>query len=177
MQAGHGGAPVSMHAQLHAEMAFEAKITESATPQFVVEGILTTLKLKEQDVLYDLGCGDGRFVITAAKKYGCRAVGIEIDPDIAKVAQRKVKEAGVEDLVTIKVADAKDVNLDNADVIVMYLFPDLQAALQPEIFKARCIASYSHRIPNVPNVRWSITNKGKKYYFYVWQKPITNYCF
>ena len=70
------------------------------TPQPVVEKMLEVAKVTKKDVVYDLGCGDGRIVVTAAKKYGCKAVGFDIDPERIKESLDNVKKNKVEDLVT-----------------------------------------------------------------------------
>src|SRR4051794_12546410 len=75
------------------------------TPQEVVDKMLEVAEVKEGDLVYDLGCGDGRVVVTAARKYGCKAVGFDVDPRRIKESMENVKKNGVEDKVTIKQAD------------------------------------------------------------------------
>lgn len=143
----------------------------ASMPQFAVEAILKTIKPVKTDVLYDLGCGDGRIVITAAKKYGCHCVGVEIDKEIADLARKNVKAAKIENHVTIITADIRKIKLDDADIIMMYLFPDLIKELEPEILKAKCVVSYSHKIPGVLNKEWHIVSKEKRLPFFIWEKP------
>jgi cyclopropane fatty-acyl-phospholipid synthase-like methyltransferase len=85
-------------------------------------------------VVYDLGCGDGRIVIAAAKKYGARGVGIDLDPARIREARANAKEAGVENLVTFKVADLFETDLTEATVVTLYLLPSLNRRLMPKLF-------------------------------------------
>ncbi len=103
------------------------------TPQKVVDRMLELAEVTEDDVVYDIGCGDGRIVITAAQKYGCRGVGYEIVDWVVKMARENVTEAGVEDLVRIENADIFTVDLREASVITLYLLPDLNVRLIPQL--------------------------------------------
>ena len=107
------------------------------TPQHVVDIMLGLAKVKEDDLVYDLGCGDGRIVVTAAKKYGCRAVGVDIDPERVRESRANAKAAQVEDLVTIKQQDIFDIDFSEADVVTLYLLPELIAALVPQLEKLK----------------------------------------
>jgi SAM-dependent methyltransferase len=105
------------------------------TPQPVVEKMLELVDVKKDDLVYDLRCGDGRIVIAAAKKYGCRAVGFDIDPERVKESRENVKKAGVEHLVTIRQADIFTLDLRPANVITLYLLPSLNVKLIPQLEK------------------------------------------
>ncbi len=107
------------------------------TPQEVVNKMLQMAGVKKDDVLYDLGCGDGRIVVTAAKKYGCKAVGFDIDPDRIKEARENVRKAGVGDLVTIKQEDIFKQDLSKASVVTLYLLPELNVRLMPKLAKLK----------------------------------------
>ena len=87
------------------------------TPQEVVDKMLELAAVKKGDLVYDLGCGDGIIVVTAAKKYGCKAVGFDIDPDRIKESRENVKRNGVEKLVQIKKADIFTLDLSDANVV------------------------------------------------------------
>ena len=100
-----------------------------ATPPEVVDEMLKVADVKKSDLIYDLGCGDGIIVITAAKKIGCKAVGYDIDPKMVKEAKEKAKEAKVEDLVTIEEKDIFTLDLTKATVIATYLLDDLNKKL------------------------------------------------
>jgi SAM-dependent methyltransferase len=107
------------------------------TPQDVVEKMLEVAKVKKTDLVYDLGSGDGRIVITAAKKYGCKAVGFEIDPKLANRARASAEENMVDDLVQINQQDIFQLDLSLADVVTLYLRPDLNRRLAPQLQKLR----------------------------------------
>jgi precorrin-6B methylase 2 len=107
------------------------------TPQDVVDAMLEAAEVKEGDVVYDLGCGDGRIVVTAAKKYRAKGVGIDIDPERIKESNANVAKNGVGDLVTIKQADIFQEDLSKATVITMYLLPSLNEKLRPTLEKLR----------------------------------------
>lgn len=107
------------------------------TPMEVVEKMLEAAQIKKGDVLYDLGCGDGRIVVTAAKKYGIKAVGIDIDPQRVKESLENVKTNGVEKLVTIKQGDIFEEDISEATVVTMYLLPDLNVKLMPKLAKLK----------------------------------------
>jgi SAM-dependent methyltransferase len=105
------------------------------TPQPIVDKMLALAKIKKTDLLYDLGCGDGRIVVTAAKKYGVKAVGYDIDPQRVAEARENVKKNGVEDLVTIENKDIFKLDLSPANVVTLYLLPELNVKLIPQLEK------------------------------------------
>ncbi len=107
------------------------------TPQDVVEKMLKLANVKKDDMVYDLGCGDGRIVVTAAKKYGCKAVGYEIDPELVKLARENIKQNQVEHLVKIEREDVFTLDLSGADVIMVYLLPRLNERLIPQLKKLK----------------------------------------
>lgn len=103
------------------------------TPQAVVDKMLELAEIKPGDVVYDLGCGDGRIVVTAAKKYGVKAVGFDIDPQRVKEARDNVREAQVEHLVRIEEADIFTLDLREASVVTLYLLPTLNVRLMSQL--------------------------------------------
>lgn len=103
------------------------------TPQFVVEKMLEAGRVKPGDTVYDLGSGDGRIVITAAQKYGAKAVGVELRPDLCDKARERVKELGLEDKVSIVQGSALHVNLSAADVVTMYFLTSSNERLRPSL--------------------------------------------
>ena len=107
------------------------------TPHDIVEKMLEMAKVKKEDVVYDLGCGDGRIVVQAAKKRGCRGVGYEIVPELAQQARDNAKENGVEKLVTIKEEDLFEADLSEATVLPMYLLPSMLTELKPKLAKLK----------------------------------------
>jgi cyclopropane fatty-acyl-phospholipid synthase-like methyltransferase len=103
------------------------------TPQQVTEAMLDLARVSRDDVVYDLGSGDGRIVITAAEKYGVRAVGVEIDRDLVALARRQATERGVADRVTFIEGDLFTVDLSPATVVTMYLSSSLNERLVPKL--------------------------------------------
>jgi SAM-dependent methyltransferase len=107
------------------------------TPQKVVDRMLEMAEVKKGDVVYDLGCGDGRIVVTAAKKYGVKAIGFDINPERVKESLENVRTNKVENLVTIKEADIFTLDLSGASVVTLYLLPDLNVKLMPQLEKMK----------------------------------------
>lgn len=105
------------------------------TPPAVVDAMLKLAKVGKNDVVYDLGCGDGRIVIAAAKQYGARGVGIDIDPARIKESNANAVAEGVTDRVKFMQADlfADTTNLSEATVVTLYLLPSLNAKLLPKL--------------------------------------------
>jgi ribosomal protein L11 methylase PrmA len=104
-----------------------------ATPPDVVERMLMLAAVTANDVVYDLGSGDGRIVITAAQKFGARGVGVDIDPQRVADAQRNAARASVEHLVTFRVEDALTTDLSPATVVTLYLLASQNVALKPRL--------------------------------------------
>ncbi len=102
------------------------------TPQEVVDKMVELAGVKKGDVVYDLGSGDGRIVVTAAKK-GAKAVGFEIDGDLVKQSRDNIRKAGVQDQAEIRQQDILTVDLSAASVVTMYLLPDVNLQLRPNI--------------------------------------------
>ena len=105
------------------------------TPQPVVEAMLEMANVKKGDVLYDLGSGDGRIPITAARKYGVRAVGIDIDPERIQEANANAEAAGVTNLVTFRNADLFTSDFSEASVVTLYLLDSLNEKLRPKLLR------------------------------------------
>jgi 2-polyprenyl-3-methyl-5-hydroxy-6-metoxy-1,4-benzoquinol methylase len=103
------------------------------TPPEVVDAMLKLATVTAKDVVYDLGCGDGIIVTTAAQKMGARAVGIDIDPQRVKEATERVQKAGVTDKVKIMNADLFETDISQATVITLYLLPSLNQKLIPKL--------------------------------------------
>ena len=101
------------------------------TPMEVVDRMLEMAEVTSRDVVYDLGSGDGRIVIRAAKRYGARGVGIEIDPKLVELSRAKVREEGVDHLVEIREQDVFKADVSPATVVTLYLLADFNARLRP----------------------------------------------
>lgn len=104
------------------------------TPQAVVDEMLKVANVKKGDVLYDLGSGDGRIVITAAKRFGVRGVGIDIDPQRIAEAEENARKEGVSHLVTFMQTDLFATDISKATVVTLYLLPRLNVKLRPKLF-------------------------------------------
>ncbi len=105
------------------------------TPQYVVNEMLEMAGTNKDDIVYDLGCGDGRFVITAAKQYGARGVGIDIDPQLVRDSQANARNAGVADRTKFIEADLFKTDISQATVVSLYLLPELNLRLRPKLFR------------------------------------------
>jgi len=101
------------------------------TPADVVDRMLALANVTSSDVVYDLGCGDGRIVVAAAKKYGAHAMGFDIDPDRIRESEANAKAAGVEHLVSFKQQDILTVDVSPASVVTLYLLSEWNLRLRP----------------------------------------------
>lgn len=101
----------------------------------IVTEMLTLAGVTRDDVVYDLGCGDGRIVIAAAKEFGARGVGVDLDPRRIREAQHYAVKAGVADLVTFRVQDLFDTDLREATVVTLFLSPEINLRLQPKLLR------------------------------------------
>ncbi len=107
------------------------------TPEAVVERMLSMAKVGPNDFVMDLGSGDGRIAIAAAKKFGARAVGIEYNPKMVELSRREARKAGVDKRVQFRHADIFQTDFSKATVITMYLLPDLNLRLRPKILEMK----------------------------------------
>jgi SAM-dependent methyltransferase len=123
-------------AQATAEDDDDSAITVP-TPPDVVAKMLEVAKVTESDLLYDLGCGDGRIVVTAAKQYGCRATGFEINPGKVRESIENVRANGLDRLARIEQKDIFTLDLRPATVITLYLLPEMNEQLVPQLRRMR----------------------------------------
>lgn len=107
--------------------------TYLGTPMPMVRGMLELAKVGPNDVVYDLGSGDGRIVIMAAKEFGARGVGIDLDPKLVALARENARKAGVEDKVEFHQGDLFDMDLRPATVVTLWLFETLNVKLRPKL--------------------------------------------
>ena len=144
------------------------------TPQNVVDALLKLAKVTDKDVVWDLGCGDGRIPVTAAKEYGCKASGFDIDPELVKDSLANVRKQGVERLVTIEQHDIFKLDLSKGPTVVtLYLLPRLNAKLLPQLRKlppgARVI-SVAHRMADIkPDEQIVVDTELGKFDVYLWK--------
>lgn len=128
---------------------------QQPTPDEVIDQTLELLRLTDQDVLADIGCGDGRVLISAARQYGCRGVGVEIDPAMAETARRRVAEAGMSDRITIVTGDAAGFGPAEHGVTAgfAYLYPETLASLKGVLTQIPRVGTPYHSIAGLPQTR------------------------
>ena len=151
------------------------------TPQKVVDRMLEVAKVTKKDVVYDLGCGDGRIVCTAARKYKCKAYGFDINPVRIKDSEKtKAKlDKDIQKLVTFKKADIFKLDLSPASVVTLYLLPSLNVKLIPQLKKLKAgsrIVSHAFDMEGVkPDKGFPITVKDEDGFgrqVYRWTTPL-----
>lgn len=147
------------------------------TPPEVVDRMLKIADIRPGEVVYDLGCGDGRICIAAAKKYKVKSWGFDIHPDRVKESRKNVQDAGVQDLVTIEQKDIFQLDLQKADVIMLYLLPTLNAKLIPQLDKLKPgarIVSHDFGMAGVRPKReetWA-PESGREHKIFLWVTPL-----
>lgn len=141
------------------------------TPQDVVEKMLEMADVKEGEVVYDLGCGDGRIVITAARDRGARGVGVDINPQRIEESNANAAEAGVQDKVEFRVEDLFEMkDLNKADVVTLYLLPSVNLKLRPKLLEeldpGKRVVSHAFDMDDWQPDQQEIVN-GKQVYFWI----------
>ena len=140
--------------------------------------MLALADIGPDDLVYDLGCGDGRLLIAAAQQHGCRCVGFDLDPQRVSEARRAVQQSAVGHLVRIELRDLFTVDLADADVVFAYLLPQLNARLIPQIAKmkpgARIVAHDFAMAGIIPDrvVQVYLNERGIYKTFYLWTTPL-----
>jgi precorrin-6B methylase 2 len=148
------------------------------TPQDVVERMLELAAVGKGDVVYDLGCGDGRIVVTAAKRYGCKAAGFDIDPQCVRLSLENADRQGVADRVKILDKDLFDVDLAEASVVTLYLGREVNRRLVPQLQKLKPgsrVVSHNFDIEGLrPDkvVEFSSAEDDTKHTLYLWTAPL-----
>jgi precorrin-6B methylase 2 len=149
------------------------------TPQDVVEKMLELAEVKKGDVVWDLGCGDGRIPVTAAKKYGCKAMGYDVDPKRIEESLANVKKNKVDDLVKIEKKDIFTLDLSKEPtVLTLYLLPSLNVKLIPQIEKMKPgsrIVSHSFNMEGVKpkqEIKFKSKETDREHTIYLWVTPI-----
>ena len=148
------------------------------TPPDVVDAMVELADVKKDDLVYDLGCGDGRIVIGAAKQRGCRGVGFDIDPELVALARTNAEAAGVPELVKFRHKDIFDLDLSDATVVMMYLLPTVNERLIPQFEKmkpgARIVSHYFSMPGMKPTKVIQVTSKEDNLErpVYLWVTPL-----
>ena len=121
------------------------------TPMCVVEKMLELAEVDGNDIVYDLGCGDGRIVIAAAEKYGAHGVGLDIFSQWVKKSQSNARKAGVDSLVEFRLEDATKADIAEATVVTLYLLPESNDLLRPMLEKqlkpGACVVTHNYHMP------------------------------
>ena len=149
------------------------------TPPDVVDRMLQLAAIKRSDVIYDLGCGDGRILVAAAQKYGCRAVGVDIDALRVQASRDNIRRGQVEHLVTVREQDLFQVDLREADVVFLYLTPRYNIRLLPQLRTLKPgsrIVSHQFELGGIkPDkvVQVPSQQDGRLHTLYLWTTPLS----
>lgn len=156
----------------------DAHVVYVPTPHDVVNTMLQLAEVKKDDLLYDLGCGDGRIVVQAARKLGCKAVGVDIDAARIAECHQNAKKAKVEPLTAFLQKDIFELDLSKANVVTLYLLPELNVKLIPQLQELKPgsrIVSHDFDMAGVDPVR-TVTIKSKEdnveHTLYLWITPL-----
>ncbi|HEY2845008.1 MAG TPA: class I SAM-dependent methyltransferase [Bryobacteraceae bacterium] len=152
------------------------------TTQVAVEAMLKLAGVTADDVVYDLGCGDGRIVITAARLYGAHGVGIDIDPQRIREANQNAKMAGVEKLVRFEENDLFQANIREASVVTLFLLSTVNARLRPKLLRelrsgTRVVSNTFEMGDWKPEKEFSVDTGDEGYFsrkLYLWNIPPRN---
>ncbi len=141
------------------------------TPQEVVDEMLKLAQVTKDDLIYDLGSGDGRIPITAAQRHGTRGIGIDINPQRIREANENAREAGVTDRVEFLQQDLFESDISEATVVTLYLLPELNLRLRPQLFEqlrpGTRIVSHDFDMGDWEPDRVVATNEGSTIYLWV----------
>lgn len=146
------------------------------TPQEVVNRMLEVAQVKPGERVYDLGCGDGRIVVTAADKFKALAFGFDIDPERVEESIQNIKKHGVQSRASIQQADIFELDLSQADVVTLYLLPELNEKLIPQLRKLKNgarIVSHQFAMGNIPPDYTEVVKVGdsqREHTIYLWKK-------
>jgi SAM-dependent methyltransferase len=134
-RASSGLSPDELEQEIFRADSINRDVPYVPTSMNVVDSMLELAEVTADDVVYDLGSGDGRIVIRAAEKYGARGVGIEIDDELVEEARQNADSAGVADRVTFRQGDLFDADISEATVVTLYLLPTINLRLRPKLFE------------------------------------------
>ncbi|MCL6640884.1 MAG: class I SAM-dependent methyltransferase [Candidatus Rokubacteria bacterium] len=149
------------------------------TPERVVDEMLRMANVTGKDVLYDLGSGDGRIVITAARRFGTRGVGIDIDPERIREANENARKAGVTHLVKFIEGDIFDADISEATVVTLYLLPAVNLQIRPKLLRelrpGTRIVSHNYDMGDwQPQRTRRLQVNGTEHVVYLWTVPRTS---
>ena len=152
--------------------SYEPDVPFQPSPRPVVTQMLVLAGVHQGDVVYDLGCGDGRFLIAAAQLYGARGVGIDIDPEMIEQSLRNAREAGVSESVAFRHEDLFEADISDATVVILFLWPEVTRALHSKLRRdlqpGTRVVSYFWEIGNwVPDREIAVDGRP----IYLWTIP------
>jgi protein-L-isoaspartate O-methyltransferase len=165
--------PAACHAPASSELPH---VRFEPTPPEIVAAMLDLARVTPDDIVYDLGSGDGRIVIAAARR-GARAVGIEIDPALVEQARTAAAAAGLGDRARFERQDLFEANIERATVVTLYLLPEVNVALRPKLLRDLApgtrIVSHSHDMDDwAPEKTLVIADgEGKRHVIHLWTVP------
>src|SRR5690606_741925 len=167
--------PFSITAQENAPYILDVPYVP--TPAMIVDEMLEMAQVDGDDVLYDLGSGDGRIPISAAQRFGTRGVGIDLNPERVKEANEKAKQANVTDKVSFFEADLFEVDFSDATVITLYLFPEVNMKLRPKILQMKPgtrIVSHNYDMGDwkPQHTKKVKAPNGTQHTIYLWRVPL-----
>lgn len=148
------------------------------TTQDVVEKMLALANVTKKDHVCDLGCGDGRFIVTASRKYGCRATGYDLDPKLVARGQAQIREQKLTELAKIVEQDIFTVDISDVSVLMLFLLPDMNAKLIPQIQKmapGSRILTHEFDIPGIKPDRvltWISKDDDSEHLIYFYSTPL-----
>ncbi|MHC4403842.1 MAG: SAM-dependent methyltransferase [Planctomycetota bacterium] len=148
------------------------------TPYDVIDKMLEVASIEQDDLVYDLGCGDGRIMVCAAKRYGCRAVGYDVSPQRIEESHQNIRTNEVGHLVTVEKKDIFKLDLRPANVITLYLLPGMNKRLVPQLEKLRPgsrVVTHDYDIEGVESDKsFTVTSleDGAKHYVYLYTAPL-----
>ena len=173
--------PVALLGTAVAQDTTEARtpdVVYVGSPHDVVAKMLEVAQVKKDDILYDPGCGDGRICVMAAKKYGCKAIGFDLNPVRLRESLENIKRNGVEKLVRVERKDIFTVDFSEATVVSIYLLPWMNKKLVPQLQKMKPgtrIVAHDYSIEGYPPDK-TITMTSKQdaveHYIYFWTLPL-----
>jgi SAM-dependent methyltransferase len=143
-----------------------------------ISAMLQLAEPRREDVVYDLGCGDGRVVIEAARRSGARGVGVDLDPKLVRLAEANAARAGVSGQVRFRTQDLFETELREASVVLLFLWPELNRRLLPKLLRelrpgARIVSNMHDMGDYAPTRRVTLRGGSQPHHVYLWVVPST----